>query len=403
MLLCSSMYLRMAQIPCLLLIVFFCGALIGNTYAQPSPQFHYLTVEEGLTNNWVKAIYRDSTYLWVGTFNDLNRYDGQRFATFLKEGPSGLSDNFIQCITRDKDGNLWVGTFSGGLNKYDPLTETFASYTHHSDQNSIRSNRVESLLPTSEGLWIGTSKGLDYLDLQTGHFSHIDFPSTGIPTEGADFIASITRTRQGEIWLGTKSGIWIYHPQHKTFSFLSPETHNLSHGYVTSIFEDKYGDMWVGTWGGGLNLKKADHQTFTHFTTHTPDGISHNSILSMVGDGEDALYIATEGGGLNRFDLDSRTFTPYQPDLTDTRSINSPSVHSLFFDDAQGILWAGTYNGGVNYFSKWDKPFKLIKAKTGGLQDNHVTCFAEDKEGNIWVGTDEKGLNKWNPETNAWT
>jgi ligand-binding sensor domain-containing protein/signal transduction histidine kinase len=365
------------------------------------PDFRQLTLENGLSHNWVKAILKDQQgYMWFGTFNGLNRYDGTAFHVFRAGEENGLRDDFIQALAEDPQGNIWVGTFSGGLHIFDRKTESFRAFRHQPDTaSSLSSDKVNTLLSDRQGrLWIGTERGLDLYQPQSGSFRHYHFPAEDGHSPGPGLVSSLYEDHRGHIWVGTQNGLHVLEPARDSFRHFyhhPQQPASLAHDYVKSIYEDKYGNLWVGTWGGGLDRLSPDGQEFIHFRhqPNQPNSLSNDAVLSVLGDGENRIFVATEGGGLNIFDMQAERFATCLPDLTNPRSINSNSVHTLYHDPANGLLWAGTYNGGLNYFSKWDKPFLPYRAQPGGLNNPHVTCLAEDQEGRLWIGTDGGGVN----------
>ena len=369
--------------------------------------FRHLSVDQGLSNNWIKAIHRDREgYIWFGTFNGLNRFDGTNVTQYLAEEYAGLQDDFIQALEEDSQGNIWIGTFSGGLAKYERQTDSFLTYLHvPQDKASISSNQVFSLLiDSSNRLWIGTDVGLDCLNLGTGEFSHyIHQPETyGSLTRG--IVSSIYEDKQGEIWVGTQSGLnrWISSSaSFERFEHVPDDPTSLGFPYVKGIYEDKYLNLWVATWGGGVSILDKTTNTFSSISTKGRKGksLSHNAVLNVIGDGENQIFLATEGGGLNVIDILTKEVTIYLPDLSDPGSLSSNSIHSLCYSDEDGILWIGGYHAGVNFFSKWDKPFQLYRARQGGLNDNHIVSIEEDLDGNIWIGTDGSGINILDPKS----
>ncbi|WNJ20446.1 two-component regulator propeller domain-containing protein [Pontibacter sp. G13] len=373
------------------------------------PFFKHLTVEDGLSNNWVKSIVKDqSGYMWFGTFNGLNRYDGTAFRALMKGPETQLTDNFIESMAVDRAGNLWVGTFSFGLNRFDPRTETFTQFTSNDTlAHSVMGNRIKVIYPDRSGrIWLGTDYGLEILDPASGRvqsFKHDPQDSRSI-TPG--LVTSILEDKEGVFWIGTKQGLNRLDASQGTFTrFLhdQDQSSTLSSNDVTDLYQDKYGDLWIGTWGGGLNqlnLQTGAIRRYLH-SSNQKGGIGHNTILALEGDGENLLFVATEGGGLNVFDIQRQTFQYWKPDFTDPSSINSNSIHALYFDSDTEILWAGSYNGGVNYFSKWDKPFLRYRAQVDGLNNNHVTSLEEDDSGQLWIGTDGGGVNILNPQSGA--
>ncbi|MEO0581228.1 MAG: two-component regulator propeller domain-containing protein [Bacteroidota bacterium] len=381
------------------------GCLLASAQ-DPKPSFRQLTAEDGLSNNWVKTILKDQRgFMWFGTSNGLNRYDGQEFKVFRSDSINQLSDNFIQSLTEDKEGNIWVGTFSGGLNRFDRKTETFTVFKHDpNNPQSLDHNRITCtyLDPTGK-LWVGTATGLNLYHPPTATFDHFhhDPQKPYSITQGQ--VSCIFMDQRSNLYVGTKNGLNIREKgqdSFRSFQHDSQDPTSLAHDHVTAIYEDKYGDIWIATWGGGLDKWSPSTQNFTHHKHHAqnPQSLSNNSVLDIQGDESHHIYIATEGGGLNIFDIEKGTFQALQPDLQNKQSLNSNSIHSLYYDSDNQFLWAGTYNGGINYFSKWDKPFRLIQAKVGGLNDNHITSVTEDKNGILWIGTDGGGINLYNPK-----
>jgi signal transduction histidine kinase/ligand-binding sensor domain-containing protein/DNA-binding response OmpR family regulator len=365
----------------------------------PTPQ--YLTVEEGLSHNWVRSIIKDSQgFMWFGTFNGLNRYDGKNFKIYRVNTGNNLSDNFIESLAEDQDGNIWVGTFSGGLNLFNRQTEQFTTFRNDpANSTSISGNKIYAIFADKQKrLWIGTDAGLDLFDYQTKTFKHYQHTKDNEFSISGGLVSTIFQDHSGRLWVGTNKGLNIFDPdknQFKKYFQSDTDKNSLSHNYVKSIFEDKYGNMWIGTWGGGLNLFDREAQTFEHFqfNPNQPDGLNNNGIMWLGGDQEGDIYIGTEGGGLNIFNVQTRKFTHYVPSLGNPNGIKSNSIHTLFYDDESGILWLGSYNEGVNFFSRWKKPFVHYTARENGLSDNHITCIAEDNDGNLWVGTDGGGVN----------
>lgn len=389
-----------AFITCILTGCFFWVSPMG--YCQETaPYFRHLTVEDGLSNNWIKAILRDhSGFMWYGTFNGLNRYDGRSFKVYQVNDGIGLSDNLIECLAEDGQGNIWIGTFSGGLNRFDRKTETFVNFQHNPrDPGSVSHNKINAVYIDSKGIiWVGTDVGLDKFDPADKTFRHFVHEEANPQSITAGLVSSIYEDHNGQLWVGTNGGLNALDQetgQFRRFTHDPADANSLAQNYVKSLYEDKYGNLWIGTWGGGLEKYDSETGRFTHFRFSETEAhsLGNNSVLSVTGDNEDQIFVATEGGGLNIFHIRENRFTRLTPDIGNRRSINSNSVHSLYYDPDNGILWAGSYNGGVNYFSKWDKPFILYQARHNGLNNNHITCISEDRFGNLWIGTDGGGVN----------
>ena len=384
----------------LLTIILF--AFYFQLSAQPEfPFFKHITVEQGLSNNWVKTIVKDKEgFMWFGTFNKLNRFDGHHFKIFSNSDFVGLKDNFIQSIAVDTSDNIWVGTFSGGLSRFDKKSETFENFLHEtSKKSSISSNKVNTLLvDQSNHLWIGTDKGLNLFLPNTKTFKHFDEENTvSLILKGQ--ILDLFEDAKGNIWIGSNNGLCVYYAKKKVFQEISRNNNTSINNQIRSIYEDKFGNIWLGTSNGTLEKFDLEQNDFTSFELVSDNRISKNAILDIKGDGNDEIYIATEGDGLFIYNISKKQFSNYISNPTENRTINSNSVHSFYFDTESQILWVGTYNGGINYFSKWDKPFQLFRARVNGLNNNYINAFTEDKNGNWWIGTDGGGLNFYEVQT----
>lgn len=382
------------------LMVMLCIASPG--IAQPKLKFASLGTQDGLSHSWAKCITKDSKgFLWVGTINGLNRYDGQSFKVFKtnEDDPGSLSDHFIQVIREDRKGNIWIGTYSGGINLFDRKTERFTAFRHNPGTTGLSHDRIHAIYEDSKGrLWAGTESGLDQYDYQTGQFSefyHLQNEQNRL-VKGP--VLAIYEDSHENLWIGTGDGLYVIRidkMQVKKYNHIENSPLGLSHNYVTSIYEDETGKIWVGTLGGGVNLFDPGTKLFDHFihAEGNPNGLSHNSVLCLSGNQKGQLYIGTEGGGVNILDLHSQKIEVFLPRAEDPNSINSNSIHALYYDTRSDITWIGTYHGGVNYFSKLSKPFVHYKTGFNGLNNSNVLCITEDRYGRIYIGTDGGGVN----------
>ncbi|MBB6463294.1 two-component regulator propeller domain-containing protein [Flammeovirga kamogawensis] len=361
---------------------------------QNSPKFEYLNINEGLNHSWAKCLAKDNKgYLWIGGISGLNRYNGSSFKNYSgnETDKSGLSDHFILSIYEDSKNNFWVGTFSGGLNLLNRQTDTFKTYRNQpKNTSSLPNDKIQSIFEDADHrLWIGTGKGLVQYDYETDGFIPYTYNKNGKTQSIKDPIRCIYEDKSNTLWVGTDNGLYQIQIENKYIKHYKKELNtNLSHNTITSVYEDEFNQFWVGTLGGGLNLLDKETGLFKTFTLD--EGIKHNSILCLNGNQNGQLYIGTEGGGLHILDTKTYQIIDLLPDDSIPNSINSNSIHSLLYDNKGGILWVGTYNGGVNYFSKWDKDFNHLKK--GILSSNNVLSFAEGPNKEIYVGTDGGGI-----------
>ncbi len=284
------------------------------------------------------------------------------------QAKEGLPQNSVQAIVQTRDGYVWLGT-QDGLARFDGVR-----FTVWNKENTpqIKHNNIRALYESKAGdLWVGTDAGL--CCLKNGEW--ISFGSAqGLSNE---IVSSICEGRGGEMWIGTWGGGLNRLKNNSIKSFSAPE--GLSNDFVTAVHEDRAGNVWVGTYGG-LNCLK--NGKFTAYTTE--DGLSHDRLRSILEDREGNLWIGTRGGGLNLF-RDGK-FTA----LTTKDGLSNDSVWAIF-EDRAGILWIGTYGGGLNRFH--EGKFTAFTAEQG-LSDDFVWSISEDCEGGLWIGTGGGGLNR---------
>jgi len=368
------------------------GTLGGGVSKYDGKSFTHFTDKEGLSNNFVRSILEDkSGSLWFGTDGGgVNKYDGKRFTHFT--GKEGLSNNFIRSILEDKSGNLWFGTFGGGVNKYDGKR-----FTHFTEKEGLSNNFVGSILEDKSGnLWFGTLSGgvSTYNGKRFTHFTEKEGLSN-------NFIRSILEDKSGNLWFGTLGGGVIKYDlsaQSTKASALAADktggksfTHftikeGLSNNNVWSILEDKNGNLWFGTLGGGVS--KYDGKSFTHFTDK--EGLNNNDVRSILEDKSGNLWFGTVGG-VSKYD--GKSFTHF----TDKEGLSNNFVWCIL-EDKSGNLWFGTAGGGVNKFD--GKSFTHFTDKEG-LSNNFVRSILEDKSGNLWFGTGGGGVSKYNASGEA--
>ena len=386
-------------------------------------QFEHLTIEDGLSQNAGLAIFQDSQgYLWIGSQDGLNRYDGFAFRIFKHDpdDPGSISHNSILALTEDKDGYLWIGTWGGGLNRFDPVTETFVRYRSDPEKpSSLSSDTVTSIKQDSSGaLWIGTLAGLDRYNPSTDGFDHFRNDPDNPNSLSSDAISLIFEDSNHQLWIGTgangvegsglnqldpATGNVIRYQHHES----DPES--LASNNIASIYEAPDGTFWIAT--GGFSLRGAGLDQFDprtgiarHFSNdpNVPDSLSSDDLMTLWGDSSGMLWIGTWANGLNLMDLsDPGHFSHYQNDPFFLDSLSGNQVWSIY-KDRSGILWIGTSHSGINKLPSNSGQFSLYRNNPGdptSLGTNATGAFSEDKQGNIWIATWGAGLERFDPNT----
>jgi two-component system sensor histidine kinase ChiS len=380
-----------------------------------SLKFQRISVEHGLSHSTVTCILRDSRgFMWFGTSDGLNRYDGSGFKVYRHDpqDPDSLGSNPVTALAEDGAGMLWIGTHGGGLDRLDLKRDTFAHYRHNpGDIASLAHNVVQSLLVDRDGvLWIGTGNGLDRLDRETGQFVHYQNNPADPRSLSGPTIESTYQDREGMIWVGTNgSGLNRLDPTtgHIThFQHHPNDPYSLISNYlVQAIYEDRDGDLWIGTFEG---LDRLDRQTgrMAHYQhdPSDPHSLSSNSIASLHLDPSGLLWVGTLGGGLDILDPAAGHFVHHRSAPRDPHSLSSNTVLSIH-EDQMGILWIGTRGGGVNRVDPLAERFALFQNDPddpNSLSNNVVWSILQDRQGNLWIGTLGGGLNRFDREANTW-
>jgi signal transduction histidine kinase/ligand-binding sensor domain-containing protein/CheY-like chemotaxis protein len=401
--------------------IYILGVMLVLNVITPLPlypgkvpgRFDHISLEQNLSQSAVHCIVQDSKgFMWFGTEDGLNRYDGYSFVVYRPEpgSPSSLSSTSITCMLIDRHDSFWIGTQSG-LNRFNWDTEKFERFLHNPDNpNSLSHNSINCLLEDSSGsLWIGTGQGLNKFEPQKKEFiryrNHPGKPGSGNPTHNK--ITSICEDRSGNLWVGTAgNGLYQFDPRKQIFTPYKSNpggSPGLSRSSISSIGEDRSGMLWIGTDGQGLFRSSPKTNRFSHYRENPrhPNGISHNNISAVYQDHSGTIWVATLGGGLNQWDPEEKEFIHHQVDRGDCSSLSHNMVLSIY-EDRFNVLWIGTWNG-INKLDLEKKPFMHYHSHPGNLDSlgsNEVRVLYQDRQGVLWVGFDDCGLDRLDPGSN---
>ncbi len=370
--------------------------------------FARLSVENGLSNNNVSCVFQDSKgFVWVGTQDGLNRYDGYEF-THFKHNPQdtkSISSNVVLAIHEDKLGNLWVGT-QNGLNRFDHKTHTFSAYKHHSDSaKSLINNKIYAILEDQKGyLWVGTEEGVSRLDRKRSGFTHFRFPSF-FDSENNVTVKTIFEDKKGNILVGTYGGGLLIKSENKDFKPLPAYPDSLKSEFIQCVFQDSKGNYWIGTMAG---IRKIDAQKrFSAFTPYAPtvNDRDLNHITTINEDKKGNIWAGTAGGGVAMIAPTQRAnqyqATIYKNTFKNAQSLSRDLINHIFVDKT-GIVWIATAGGGISVYDEGRDKFEHFSYQIGGtnsLTNNTITSFYEDKNETLWIGTGGGGLNRYDKRT----
>lgn len=368
----------------------FCYSLTAQN------QFNYLTQSDGLSNKNVNCIIQDHNgFMWFGTNDGLNRYDGYTFTVFRNSpGDSvSISSNFITCMYEDSLGLLWIGTRGGGLNIYDSKTEKFEQFIHESgNSNSISSNDILSIFFQSRNkIWLGTDGGgLNLFNYYSKTFSCYKAGSvTGSLTSNE--IIAINGNKSDFLWIGTwNGGLNTFNSSKSTFSTIN-DSNGFQIKHIWSLTNESNEKLWIGTFGYGLfclDVKNDAVQTVPLNKTVTLDG--DKVVWTVYKDNLKNKWIGTNNG-LYKLDKNGNVLQHFVHSENDPSSLLSNKVISIY-QSQSGILWIGTDNG-VNYLNPKIKKFQK-NLNIDLLTNNSIYAMTPSEKKGIWIATKKNGICK---------
>ena len=303
----------------------------------------------------IQTLYEDAKgYLWLGTNKGLSRFQFAnnrikelQFFTHASGQPASLSDNSVTAITEDLQQNIWVATENGGINLFQPGTNTFSRFLHQEGQkNGLVHNAVRRMI----------------------------------------------RSRNGKLYIGTQEGLSVFDPLSKTFQTYQHRTdvaRSLNQNSIYSLYEDQNGSLWIGTYYGGVNVAYAHATNFkTLQYKEKLGGISHNVVSSIIADKNENLWIGTEGGGLNYLNPRNQQVTTYRVKASDPSSLGSDLV-KIVYKDKSDHIWVGTHGGGLNLFDPAIRGFRrfLVTGNDINTTRSEIVALLEDDRGAFWIGS----------------
>jgi ligand-binding sensor domain-containing protein/serine phosphatase RsbU (regulator of sigma subunit) len=391
-----------------------------------------------LSDDVVMSLYLDGNKLYIGTYSGgLNVFDINSHETKVYNAlgdNKSLSSNVVWTIAPSNPNELFVGTRGGGLNIFDKTTETFTSYHYNpadassisnmniisifkdrsgvvwfgtesagvnkyissgrqmkllkndrDNTNSLSNNNVFSIHEDSSSmLWIGTrGGGLNKYDPKTNTFKHI-----GAKDPGMMNILSFCKESNNKIWVGTdgngfylldSTGVAVQH-----FRFDPKSANSISNNAISAITVDKDRILWIGTYGGGLNVYDQEQNRFRNFPIDRKNAMK-NVVWCLTESRDGILWIGTGGHGLVRFDKETFRSVAFENSISDPSSISNDVVLSIF-EDRDGEIWVGTGGGGINRFNRTTGTFKAY-THADGLCNDFVIGIVEDSHGNLWLST----------------
>ena len=395
-------------LPLLVLLSLVCGVAFAEIPTEL--RVSSLNQDHGLSDDTVEAILQDRRgFLWFGTENGLNRWDGREFRHYqhAPDDPDSLAHDFVMALVEDPSGDLWIGTL-GGLSRLDAETERFTNYRHDPENlQSISNDSVYTLIQDRNGsLWLGTYWGLNHFHPEAGRFIRYT-PDEYDPRRrlSVPHVRAVLEDRDGVLWVGTEGGgLFRRDSQTELLVQYSAEPENprgLNHNTVWGLSQDRADRIWIAT-HGGLHLYIPESDDFTRFLHDplNPETLADDHIDFALEDRNGVFWVGMDGGGLDIFDRETGKATHLTHDAAGNLVLSSEAVRTMW-EDREGDLWIGTYNGGVDYYSKAKNAFHHVRHLPNvpeSLSHSSVLSFGETSDDTLWVGT-EGGLNRYDAQT----
>lgn len=372
-----------------LFLIFFTGTCL----AFDSTTVKHLGIEQGLSNNSVTCIYQDHNgFMWFGTYDGLNRYDGYEFKVFKKQpgDSNSLHYNRISTLTEDTGHKLWIGTL-GGVSIYDPVSSRFSTLNYQPANGGAKEkilSRINVIKADKHGnVFIATaSTGLIMYNDSNASTYQVSF------NKKTDYdVSAIEIDEQNNIWLFIRNeGLCKYNIATKVITAV-----NNTIKTANCLKADNRGNIFIGTDSSVDKLNVATN-------TLTQTSSTGYKVLQLTIQQNNNLWISTDGGGI--FIINANNNTTYSfNELSKDISLSSSAVYDVYLDKHERI-WIGTLRGGINVIDPQSNRFKTIRRDAlskNTLSNNFVSSFCEDENHNVWVGTDGGGLNYWNRVENT--
>lgn len=394
--------------------------------AQVDPiTFRHLSTRDGLSEDAVKAILQDQDgYMWFGTENGLNRYDGYTFTLYTRDhnDTTSLSHSHITALHESSDGALWVGTVDG-LNRYNATTDQFTRYLVATDTRlenarlEKRSTNIRSISEDPSGhVFVHAGDALFRFDPRREHFTPIRLQ---IPNKSATSITSVATDAAGLLWVGTPHGLFgiTVQEQGAVLDAVIQAKH-LPDQPIAFLATDASLTMWAvafppdqphNTTAKRLFQKPAAATTFAPYRLFQnprdpTTEISTDKIWTVLSDQKDIVWMGTAGNGLYRHDLSTGKTSFYTKTSGETRLCSN--LIPALYQDRTGTLWVGCYPGGLITFTPSARQvlhYRHVAGTTNSLAGDRVRAVLEDQHGDLWVGTAGTGLSRRDAETSSWT
>ena len=357
-------------------------------------RFRKLSNPQNLSQVRVDHIVQDEQgFMWFGTWNGLNRYDGYKFKVFKHEAgnSSSLSGVYIYSLFKDRSGTLWVGT-DQSFDRFDPGTETFKHYEFDKPGSNGLSTIVAHISQDRRGmLWLSTQNGLFRLDPQTGALKNYRHNPTDPSTLGDNDIKSSGEDSSGRFWVATSQSLDEFDTN---TGKVKRRIKTGESGVGFWFHEDRKGVFWIifGSFGRIATVDRTTDELTIYAFDWGDRPPRPNQAYAMLEDREGTMWFGTADAGLMKFDRENRRFISYSHSPDDNDTIGDSRVVALF-EDREGNIWTGLHQSEPNFFRTKPLPFEDLTRKSGlkaGQGSRLAGTVYEDRKGVLWIGVNRQ-------------
>ncbi len=358
-------------------------------------RFRGYSTTEGLSQASAMSMAQGNPgFLWIGTQDGLNRFDGYGFKVYkhARADPWSLADNAIFAIAADPDGSMWIGTQAGGLDRYDPILGRFEHHAANaSSADALAGAQVDALLlDHRQRLWVASAGAkLQWLDRASNRFR--DTPLGALPALA--HVRALIEQADGSVLIGTRDGLWRCDSE---ANFARELQFNAGQSLdVQALAQAANGDIWISSTSAGLFGFTAAGEPLQHYF-HGADAqheLPDNEVRGLKFDAAGRLWVAAKSSGLLRVDLEHGHVDTYLHDPANPQSIAANRQHTVLID-RDGLIWAGSWNNGVSMHDPRTEAFATIEQVAGdprALPARPVSTVMAEKNGPLWLGLPEGG------------
>lgn len=410
--------------------------------------FDHISTEQGLSQTTVFSIAQDSSgFMWFATEDGLNRYDGYTFKVYrnYSKDSNSISEIGVRKLFVDRNGNLWIITLGGKLDRFDPVEETFLHYSFENNNSPSLKVTIISIAEDNHGIitaassagvlykfrktenkfipykfkakkripknlhlqcmhidksgiiWLGAWEGLFGIVPNFEEIKRLPINQNKKNFNGGNAVFSITEDKTGKLWVAfINGGVGVFDKLNNSFKVYRHKEYlinSISSDRVMSIYCDTHSNIWIGTLDKGIDLYKPDKKKFLHYkyASQINWSLGSGAIFSIFEDRGGCLWFGTSGSGVSKYDRKRQFFSQISYNENISGSISHNAVLAIC-EDNSGALWVGTDGGGLDMRPPGVKKFKHFFRNPGSISSNSVTSIYADRSNIIWVGTDP-GIN----------